>query len=183
MTGLRKSNISSLLTAVICALLVAGAYTLYHRHNADKNADTKVDANTALVNNLSKAPGIAAKRSLASAYLAQGDYKAAEESQQQVARQTNDVNDWLGVLNICTVRAVPDKQSCVNEAVSKIKPHLDGLSFYSVYSAASELDQSVFKKDASTFYQRAYDIYDPASVDPYTKTKDQIKQRITELNG
>jgi tetratricopeptide (TPR) repeat protein len=131
---------------------------------------------------LNKSNTVDSKRSLASAYLAAGNYQAAEQTMKDIAAQTKDRNDYLGLLNICSVRNVPDKQACIDDAVANIKPQIDKLSFFQVYSAASELDNAGFKKDAVVFYQRAYDIYDPARVDQYTKTRDQIKQKIDELS-
>lgn len=178
MAVIKKGIISSLVTAVVAALLIGGIYAYVH----DKNKKKVVDANTSIIGLLGKSKSIEDQRSLASAYLAAGKYTDAEQTMKDIAAKTNSSTDYLGLLNICTVRSVPDKNSCVNDAVAKLKPQIDKLSFLQVYSIASQLDEGGFGKDAVVFYQRAYDIYDPARADQYMKTKDQIKQRIDELS-
>jgi hypothetical protein len=170
MAVLRKI-LAPLTTAVIAALIVGGLYLHFHKK---PHKSTDVNANTSIIDQLNKSNTVDSKRSLASAYLAAGNYQAAEQTMKDIAAQTKDRNDYLGLLNICSVRNVPDKQACIDDAVANIKPQID--------SAASELDNAGFKKDAVVFYQRAYDIYDPARVDQYTKTRDQIKQKIDELS-
>lgn len=178
----RPPRLISFIALALIVIIAIGFY-YHHRNNATQKAHIDQDANVSLINMLKDSKSLDDKRSISSAYLANSDYAKAEAVTKEVAQQSNEVSDYLGLLNICTTGAVPDKQNCVDFAISKIKPHIEKLSFTQVYSAGSELDKSGFKKDAVIFYQRAYDIYDPARTDAYTKTKDQIKQRIAELNG
>jgi hypothetical protein len=179
MVVIKKGLFSSLATAIVAALILAGIYVHFHNKNKNKVAD----ANTSIINLLGKSKSLDDQRSLASAYLAAGKYMDAEQTMKDIATKTNSTTDYTGLLNICTVRAVPDKTACVDNTVSKLKPQINNLSFFQAYSIASELDESGFSKQAISFYQRAYDTYDPARADQYTKTKDQIKQRIGELSA
>lgn len=176
-----KRKTSYLLLLVVIVILVAGLY-MWHHKNQTKD-QSSVDANTVLITNLSKSNSLDDKRNLVSAYIAAGNYSLAESTLKDIASKSGDVKDYLGLINICTVRKVADKQQCVDEAISKIKPKINTLSFFEVYSVASELDDAGMGKSAVVFYQRAYDIYDPSRADAYTKSKEQIKQRIAELNG
>jgi hypothetical protein len=178
MVVIKKSFILSLVTAAVAALLVSSVYIYFH----NKNKQKVVDANTSIISQLGKSKSIDDQRSLASAYLAAGKYSDAEQTMKDIAAKTNSPTDYMGLLNICTVRSVPDKNSCVDAAVTKLKPQINELSFFQVYSIASELDEAGFGKDSVAFYQKAYDIYDPTRADQYTKTKDQIKQRVDELS-
>jgi len=121
-------------------------------------------------------------RSLAAGYIAVSDYGAAANTAKQVAQKTGEIKDYLTLLTICATRDVPNKQACIDQAVTKLKDQLSKLSFYNTYTAGSVLDQAGDKKNAVTFYQRALEIYDPARADEYVLTKEQLKKRIDELS-
>jgi len=169
-----------LFTLLVIVLLVWGVWVLYQHH---KNRSPVVEnGNDTLVRFLGNSKDLDSRRALSSAYLAQGNYTAAEDTIKKVAQQTGDVNDYMTLLNICAVRNVPDKKACIDLALKYIKPQLGSLPFNAVYAVASELDEANFGKEALPYYQQAYKIYDPTQADPYMKTKDQIKQRIDELS-
>jgi len=167
--------------ALILLLVVVVGLKVFHK--VHKTQPSVVNANTSIEKLLKNSKTIQNKRDLASVYLAEQNYEAAEKTMKSVAGQTGSVNDYMTLINICAVHNVPDKQACVDNAVSHIRPEITSLPFNAVYALGSELDEAGFKKDAVIFYQRAYDIYDPTQADAYTKTKDQIKQRIGQLNG
>jgi cytoskeletal protein RodZ len=124
-------------------------------------------------------------RSLVSTYVAEEKYDEAVAKAKQVNKITQDVGDYLLLLNICAIYSVRDKQVCINDMVSKATPKLSSISFYSAYSTARVLDKHGQKKAAADFYQRAYDSYDPkrAAADEGTMTKEQIKGHIDELRS
>jgi hypothetical protein len=179
----KRKRFKGLFRTVLIAMVIILAIGLffYRRHHRTEYKVT--EAASSEINSLKSSKDITDRKSLSSAYLMAGEYDKAEQNARQIADASNKVNDYLTLLNICTVRNVSDKQNCIDYAVSKIKPHVNDLSFFLAYTAAVELDQSNNKKDSVVFYQRAYDTYDPARADENVKTKDQIKQRIEELNG
>jgi len=176
-----RSIIRNSIILIAVVLLVLAGWAAYHhyknKHQVDENG------NATLVRFLKDSKKLDDQRSLSSAYLAQGNYTAAEDTAKKVAQQSNDVNDYLMLLNICAVRDVPDKKACVNLALQHIKAQIGKLPFNQVYAVASELDEAGFGKDAVDYYKQAYKIYPAQQPDPYTKTKDQINQRIDQLNG
>jgi tetratricopeptide (TPR) repeat protein len=178
----KNGKILQLLAKVIVIAILAVAIGAVWHKVKHRNEDRIPNASASAVDALKNSNDINDQRSLGSEYIASGDYPKAEAVARKVADRTNDVNDYLTLLNICAYYSVPDKQGCINYVVSKVSPQINKLSFYSAYTAGSELDEAGFKKDAVTFYQKAYDIYDPARADQYTKTKDQLKQRIDELS-
>jgi tetratricopeptide (TPR) repeat protein len=176
-----RSRLRNLISLIVIVLLILGGWTIYHNHK--NKSPTDENGNSTLVRFLKDSKTLNDQRSLASAYLAQGNYTAAEDAAKKVAQQSNDVNDYMSLLNICTVRNVPDKKACVDMALQHIKNQVDKLPFNAVYAVASELDEAGFGKDALVYYQQAYKIYPAQQPDPYTKTKDQIKQKMDQLNG
>jgi tetratricopeptide (TPR) repeat protein len=169
-----------LIILLVLVLLAWGGWTLYQHHK--KRSPVDESGSATLVRFLGNSKKLDDQRALSSAYLAQGNYAKAEDTMKKVVQQTNDVNDYMTLLNICAVRNVPDKKACVDLALKYIRPQIDKLPFNAVYAVGSELDEAGFGKDALPYYQQAYKIYDPAQADQYMKTKDQIKQRIDELS-
>jgi len=169
-----------LVSYVVLVVLIWGAWTVYHHYKNKNQVDE--NGNATLVRFLKDSKKLDDQRTLSSAYMAQGNYGAAEDTIKKVAEQTNNVNDYMTLLNICAVRNVPDKKACVDLALVHIKPQIDKLAFNAVYAVASELDEAGFGKDALVYYQQSIKIY-PQQTDAYTKTKDQIQQRINQLNG
>lgn len=183
-TSSAQINNRQLILKLLIALILIAALALawqWHHHKANSYSNAANAAQEG-INSLKNSKELIDRRSLISDYIAAGDYSKAEETAKAVAAQTGSANDYMSLLNICTIRKVADKNDCVSLAVSKLKPQVSQLDFFTAYSIGSELDESGFKKDAVAFYQRAYDSYDPSRADAYTKTKDQIKQRIDELS-
>jgi tetratricopeptide (TPR) repeat protein len=173
-----------LLALVLIVMLAIGGVKFYKdRHKPKQTFPPSPSAVDESIKSLQSSTELGDKRNLAGDYTQKGDYNQAEEILNSVAHQTNDLKDWVGLINLCSQYNVTGKQNCLSTAAAKVKPQLSNLSFYEAYSIGSMLDQGNDKKDAIVFYQKAYDIYDPAAADIYTKTKDQIKQRIDQLNA
>jgi hypothetical protein len=78
---------------------------------------------------------------------------------------------------------VPNKNSCISDTVSKLKPLIQQLAFPDAYGAGGMLEKANYKKDAADFYQRAYNVYDGTAQGDNLMTKDQLKKHINELRA
>ena len=174
----------AILVVIAGAILVFAGWFIEHKRNNTINkyvpAANAVDAN---INSLKSSKDINDRRVLVSDYVASGNYDKAEELARSVAADTKDTKDYITLITVCANHPVSDKQQCLDDGVTQVKPKLNELSFFETYVIASMLDDAKDGKNALIFYQRAYQIYDSTKADQYTMTKDQIGQRIKALNG
>lgn len=179
--GLKK-HLKLILVVILSIGLIIIAWKGLHKYkHRNDNAPPK-NASSSTIDFLKDSSNLNDQRSVASEYIAAGDYENAETTAKQVAEKSGNTNDYLTLLNICTVYKVSDQQACIKQVLDKVVPQINRLSFYSVYIAGSELDKAGDKNNALIFYKRAYEIYDPVRAGESMKTKDQLKQRIDELN-
>jgi hypothetical protein len=182
----RQRIIKRLILVVVALVIVIGGvwYIFFNSKpklvNIPPVQENAADANVRLYKNSANVDEL---RILTNSYLSNGNYTNAVATAEKVADETQDTMDYMTILRICATSKFPSQSSCLDTVVANLKTKLDSLSFYDAYSAGSMLDENAKKgKDAVAFYQRAYDTYDATRADEYTKTKDQLKARIDELN-
>lgn len=121
-------------------------------------------------------------RTLLNAYLMNSQYDQAVSTAKKIAGMTGAFEDHLAVLNVCASRQVAARQQCVDETAAKLRPHIGRLTFSNAYSIGAMLEQTGQRKAAAEYYERAYQVYDATRADEYTKSKEQLRNHINELN-
>lgn len=139
------------------------------------------DANHVLVNELKNSDKPEEIKTLIAAYLASKQYDKAEVAARGIAEKSQASTDFIGWLSICVAHQVTNKETCINEAITKLKPLISKMDFFSAYSVGSLLVEAGKKKEAVDFYVRAFETYDSKVADEYTMSKDKLKSHIDEL--
>jgi len=172
-------NIKSVIF-IILILLIAGGYFGYrvHKNKTAQNA-TVAQTNISLFKNLNN-PGD--MRVLAASYEQNQEYGKAEDTWKKVSQQTNDINDYWSLLNVCANYKVSDKESCVQGATSALQRKVKSLDFTTAYSIGATLETNGFKKMSVPFYQQALAVYKPQSGGASFPTQQQLQAKINELS-
>jgi len=121
-------------------------------------------------------------RVLAASYEQNKDYGKAEDTWKSIAQQTNDVNDYWSLLNVCANDPISDKEACTSDAAAALQKKVKDLDFATAYSIGATLENNNFRKLAVPFYQQALAVYKVQSSETNFPTQQQLQAKINELS-